>query len=310
MNSLSVVIPLYNKEHNLRETVQSVLSQTYKDFKLIVVNDGSSDNSLGVLSEFKDSRILIFDQENRGVSAARNKGINESKTEYIALLDADDVWDSGYLADMMGFIQDYPEAALFGCGYSFQNINSKVVNTDLGLPVDHRGYIDYFYYAKDNTLFTSSSVIFRKDAFLEIGGFDETLSRGEDIDLWIRFALTRKVAFYNRPLVIYKLNAENRAFNNPVTKKQCLIWNLNRYSQFEKSSEEFKEFLDNWRLAHVHNYLTGTSNEVTEIGSILNSINLKNKSLVWTILKHLPKVLQPYFYTWWGSLKNALKVYR
>ena len=306
---LSVVIPLYNKEKNLCGTIESVLAQTYKDFELIIVNDGSSDNSRSIVNDFKDSRILLIDQENKGVSSARNNGIKQATSVYIALIDADDVWDPNYLSEMLIFIQTYPEASLYGCRYSFQNYNSKIINTDLGLSENYKGYIDYFDYAKYNTLFTSSSVIFRKDTFLKIGKFDETLTRGEDIDLWIRFALTAKVAFYNKPLVIYKLDAENRAFNKSASKEKCLIWNLDRYKQIERSNPVFKEFLDNWRLAHVHNYLVGRSTEVTEIHSLLKNINLKNRSLIWILLKNSPKVFQPFIYRWWIKVKNVINKY-
>ena len=304
---ISVVIPLYNKEKSIRTTIESVLAQTFVDFELIIINDGSTDNGCHVINQINDSRILLINQDNKGVSAARNRGIQQAKSNYIALLDADDVWDSRYLSKMFFFLQEYPEASLYGCGYSFQNINSEIVMTDLGLSKFTEGYIDYFVYARNNTLFTSSSVIFQKEAFLEIGEFDTTLTRGEDIDLWIRFALNKKVAFYNKPLVIYKLDAENRAIIKASSKEKCLIWNLDRYNQYEKSNPVFKEFLDNWRLAHVHNYLTGVSTEVTEIDTLLRSISLKNKSFLWIVLKYSPKTFQPYIYRTWISIKSIIK---
>jgi len=307
MKSLSVVIPLYNKEQNLRATIQSVLSQSYRDFTLIVINDGSTDNSLAVLNEFKDSGVIILSQENKGVSSARNRGIKEAATDYIALLDADDIWDHGYLSEMISFINDYPLASLYGCGYSFQESHSGVVETNLGLQANYKGYIDYFVHAKDNTLFTSSSVIFRRDAFLALGGFDESLTRGEDIDLWIRFALHKKTAFYNKPLVIYKLDGENRALRARVPSDKSLLWNLERYKQYELTDPVFKQFLDNWRLAHLHNYLTGVSTEVTEIKPLLRDIDLKKYSKLWRALLYSPKPIQPIIYRIWISLRSKFK---
>ena len=184
--------------------------------------------------------------------------------------------------DMYSFTQSFPDAALYGCAYSFQHTDNRITTPNLGLESLFQGYIDYFILAKNNTLFTSSSVVFRKDAFLEIGEFNTNYTKGEDIDLWIRFALLTKVAFYNKPLAIYKLNAENRSFQRPASRDRSLIWNLEKYKA-EKNDKIFKEFLDNWRLAHIHNYLTGNKNEIYEIRSLLKDIDLKNYSFVWTL---------------------------
>jgi len=89
----SVVIPLYNKERSVKNTIESVLNQTFQDFEVIVVNDGSTDNSLEVVKSFNDERIRIINQKNSGVSSARNRGIKEAKYEWIAFLDADDLWE-------------------------------------------------------------------------------------------------------------------------------------------------------------------------------------------------------------------------
>lgn len=105
----SIIIPLYNKADYIAETLKSVLNQTYCDYEVIVVNDSSTDNSLEVASSFQDERIHIYTKENEGVSAARNYGIMHAKYDYIAFLDADDIWESDYLAYIIhsGFISGY-----------------------------------------------------------------------------------------------------------------------------------------------------------------------------------------------------------
>ena len=301
---ISVVIPLFNKEKSISNTIYSVLSQTFPDFEIVVINDGSTDNSLVVLDRIKDNRITIVSQVNSGVSSARNSGIRHAKYNLIALLDGDDLWDCSFLEEMSYLINSYPDAALYGCGYSFQHCNSTTTTPDLGLNSHFKGYLDYFTYAKNNTLFTSSSVIFRKDAFIEIGEFDSSLISGEDIDLWIRFGLHKNVAFYNKPLAIYKLDGENRSLNRPVSKANSLIWNLSKYKDYENSNPVFKEFLDNWRLANIYNYLTGSRNDVDTIKDLLSDIDLKKYSIIWTILKKTPGFLQPGVYKIWIYLKG------
>ena len=94
---ISVVIPLYNKEKQIAKTLQTVLNQTYQNFEIVIVNDGSTDGSVEEVLRISDSRIRLVNQENGGVSAARNRGIDEAKGEYIAFLDADDLWDIDHL---------------------------------------------------------------------------------------------------------------------------------------------------------------------------------------------------------------------
>src|SRR5690554_2358538 len=104
----SVVIPLYNKEKYISLTLKSVLNQSFKDFEILIVNDGSTDRSVEVVKKFDDSRIRLVDQPNAGVSAARNKGIKEAKFDWVAFLDADDRWDVEFLSEIANAIKKYP----------------------------------------------------------------------------------------------------------------------------------------------------------------------------------------------------------
>ncbi|HOA81558.1 MAG TPA: glycosyltransferase family 2 protein, partial [Defluviitaleaceae bacterium] len=140
----SVVIPLYNKELSIGNTIQSVLDQTYQEFEIVVVNDGSTDNSLQIVEQINDPRIRIINKPNGGVSSARNRGIKEAKSEWIALLDGDDLWTPNYLIEMKNLINDFHNNKFFGCNFSTienGNINERAAN----LPPNFRGEIlDYF----------------------------------------------------------------------------------------------------------------------------------------------------------------------
>ena len=117
----SIVIPLYNKENLIEYSIRSILSQTFQDFEIIVVNDGSTDNSVSIAESVMDSRIRIINQTNAGVSAARNRGIKEARYNLIAFMDADDEWKPDYLDTQYRLIQKYPECSVFACNYEFQN---------------------------------------------------------------------------------------------------------------------------------------------------------------------------------------------
>ena len=126
---ISVVIPLYNKEGQIAHTLQSVFTQTFQNFEIVIVDDGSTDNSVEEVEKFDDSRIRLIHQTNAGVSAARNRGIEEASGELIAFLDADDVWMPEYLATQYGLYQKYPECSVYACNYEFRDSEGKVTPT-------------------------------------------------------------------------------------------------------------------------------------------------------------------------------------
>ncbi len=113
----SIVIPLYNKPISIQDTLKSVKSQTFDEFELLIINDGSTDNSREKAAEISDSRFRIIDKENGGRSSARNLGIQLAAYSYIAFLDADDIWEPDYLAEQKKLIDDFPQARMWGCAY-------------------------------------------------------------------------------------------------------------------------------------------------------------------------------------------------
>ena len=114
---ISVVIPLYNKEKSIAHTLKCVLNQTYRDFEVVVVDDGSKDNSAAVVEQFEDKRIRLVRQKNGGVSAARNRGIAEARGEYVAFLDADDVWKQNHLESITNLIHQFPKSKAWATCY-------------------------------------------------------------------------------------------------------------------------------------------------------------------------------------------------
>ena len=134
---ISIVIPLYNKEKQIVAALQKVFEQTYQDFEVIIVDDGSTDGSISEVNKFSDSRVRLISQENAGVSMARNKGIENAKGKYIAFLDADDEWDSQYLEEQINLINRYPQCDIFASNYIFKHLSGKYENTIIrGIPFD------------------------------------------------------------------------------------------------------------------------------------------------------------------------------
>ena len=212
---ISVVIPLYNKQNAIAATLQSVLAQTYTNYEIIVVDDGSTDGSAEVAeatllaSRLSPLAFRLIRKSNGGVSSARNRGIQEAKYDYIALLDGDDLWDEHYLEEQVKLIEDFPEAKMWGVNYAFvkYGITTKY---NQGLVEGFRGYVKKYFETKHGDLYCSSSVVIRKDAFEITGCFDERIAYSEDLDMWYRIILHYPVVFYDKVLAFYNQDAENR----------------------------------------------------------------------------------------------------
>jgi glycosyltransferase involved in cell wall biosynthesis len=207
---VSVIIPLYNKESLIGKTINTVLNQTYQDFEIVVVNDGSTDNSVVEVEKFQDSRIRIINQKNAGVSAARNRGIQEAKGDYIALLDGDDEWKSDYLQTQYELTLKYPECEVFAVNYELHDINSgKVSNTIIHkLPFEGIDGIlnNYFEVAScSHPPICSISIMARNGVFESIGGFPLGIRSGEDLLTWARLACLYKIAYCKTPLAIFNV---------------------------------------------------------------------------------------------------------
>lgn len=213
INKFSVVIPLYNMEKFIKRTIKSVLNQTYREFEILVINDGSTDKSIEKISDIKNSRLKIFTKSNGGVSEARNYGIKKAKYDYIAFLDADDEWEPEFLENINLMINNYSNAGAYATGYKFKYSNNteKIPKNIKKIKPNFLGYIsDYFKYSYEIPLISASSVVIKKSVFKSIGMFDSELNRGEDKKMWSTIAVNYKVCFNSKILAIYNIDASSR----------------------------------------------------------------------------------------------------
>lgn len=218
----SVIIPLYNKQLSITNTVESVLSQTYQNFEIIVVNDGSTDNSRKVVEKISDPRIRLIDQVNQGVSAARNRGIKEAKNEWIALLDGDDIWRTDHLEEIVKMMDELPPSSkrkVYVTSFDYSNKPSLRPNAN-----NFKSYEvnNYFKAARCKTIICSSIVVIHKACFNSIGMFKENLNRGEDLDLWARLAKEYKIVKSPKVTATYRIEAENRSTSSFNIEKSFL----------------------------------------------------------------------------------------
>ncbi len=230
----SVIIPLYNKAPYVRKALESVFAQTYTDYELIVVDDGSTDESANIAeATLRECKVYgvkckgrIIRQANAGVSAARNNGVAASQGDYVAFLDADDWWEPTYLERMAQLIEDYPDAGLYACNYVYY----KPGKTHVAINNIETGYINYpkaYYESSAMPVWTGAAMIPRK-VFDEMGGFPLGIKLGEDFLLWSKIALQYPVAFLNEPLAWYNndVPATLRATRNLHAPEHHMLFRL------------------------------------------------------------------------------------
>ena len=202
---VSVIIPLYNGEKYIEETIKSVLSQTYAPVEIIVVDDGSTDKGADIARQYP---VILIQQKNKGISGARNTGINASKGEFIALLDQDDLFKPNKIELQVNFLNKHPEYDMvytpeerFGQGEPIRRISSHHV----GKTISGNLFTDLY---KQNYI-TPSSTLIRRSVLEITGFFDENFAVCEEHELFIRIACHGSIGFINEPLVEYRWHGGN-----------------------------------------------------------------------------------------------------
>lgn len=258
----SIVIPLYNKAKHINATLQSVLDQNFRDFEIIIINDGSTDDSLDIVNTFSDERINIYSIENNGVSYARNFGIAKAKSELIVFLDADDIWKPHHLEDLKELHEEFPNCGMYAKAYvrKHKSFEIKSVYNNISTTNNWKGVLkDYFDNSMINGIASSSSVMIPKKTLIDVGNFNEVYNSGEDTDLWIRIALKHPVAFYNKVSAVINLNADNKITDSSLTNRKHVDFAI--FKSFEKTNLSLKKYLDLNRYALAVEYkMEGNAN--------------------------------------------------
>lgn len=260
---VSVIIPNYNYGRFLAQTIDSVLAQNYPNIEIIVVDDGSSDESVEVLESYGD-KIKWFKQQNSGVSVARNRGIKESRGEFIALLDSDDVWLPEKIEKQIKLFLEDPEIGLVHCGFvDFDNEGNRHAEHLDGM----KGRVaeDMLRYQRSVILGGGSAVVFKKKMFDEIGGFSLNISPAEDWEFYYQAARRCKVGFVAEVLMEYRIHGNNNHLN--ISRMERAI-----IGAFDKVFSEYPEELAPIRkecYGRIHTVLAGSYFRAGQYGSFL-----------------------------------------
>lgn len=253
MPLISVVIPVYNGEKTISEAIGSVLEQTFRDFELIVIDDGSQDKTINILDSVKDSRLKVHSYPNAGLSASRNRGIKQASGEFISFLDADDLWTPDKLESQIQALREKPEAAVSYSWTDFIDLNGK----RLGFGIHHS--VDGYVFPELLVFFfvgSGSNALFRSFVFDRVGGFDESLEAAEDMDMLLRLAAEYYFVSVPKVQILYRVVDDSMSSNVSRQEKETLKVINRAYSQ-----EPGKPLLHLRRHSYstLYLYLTGRS---------------------------------------------------
>ncbi len=216
---VSVIIPTYNGSRFIRETIQSVIGQSYSKIEIIVIDDGSTDNTPDIVKSINDPRLIHIQQANSGVSMARNRGIDISRGDYIAFLDHDDVWLPHKLERQLQLFKEDPNIAMVYADTFIIDENNSIINTYSHKIKFYRGMIfkELFF----SCFITILTVVIKKSVFLEVGPF-LPFKIGEDYDLFLKCAAKYPIDYIDEPLAKYRVHESNYSKNYETEVSECI----------------------------------------------------------------------------------------
>lgn len=247
----SVIIPLYNKEKYILNTLNSVFNQSYEDFEVIVVNDSSTDNSLNLVSTIKDKRLRVYTIPNGGVSVARNFGIKEANGEYIAFLDGDDIWKNNHLQVISNMINTYENCGLYFTSYDYlyasgisESKNFLFEDTTLHV------FDNYCEMVMANNGYTpcwTGVVVVKKNILEDMNGFPIGIKAGEDLDLWLRIGLKYPTCYSAENTASYLQDTDN---NSQYGQTLNNVFNYKKWYNYDVGNKLLNKYTTNMLITH------------------------------------------------------------
>ena len=249
MPTISVIIPVYNGEKTIKQTIESVLNQTFRDFELLIINDGSQDATLEIIQAINDERIQVFSYQNSGVSASRNRALTKAKGEFISFIDADDLWTPNKLELQFKALQDNPQAAVAYSWSDWIDESGQFLRSGGHITVNGKAYEKLLL---RDFIESGSNPLIRKQALDEVGCFEQSVTPAEDWDMWLRLAARYEFVTVEVPQIFYRISPNSASFNIVKMEAGSLKVIERVFAQAPESLQDLKRET----LASRYNYLT------------------------------------------------------
>lgn len=281
MLKISVIIPAYNAEQTILETIESVQNQTFSDIEIIVIDDGSTDETLDRLKNVSDYRLKIFSYENGGVCLARNRGISHAIGEFISFVDADDLWTPDKLESQMNALKIYPEADVaYSWTYFF---NEQAGDRIPGHPAFFEGDV-YAALLQENFLCNGSNILARRTAIDQVGEFDSSFPHCADWDYYLRLAAQFKFALVQKHQIVYRQSTNSMTSTKiDGIERQCLLM-LNK--AYEAAPIQYQHLKNN-SLCWIFKYCT---QQYLQYSTDLRGIQTASQKF-WKAVRLRPQIL-------------------
>ncbi|MCF4970310.1 glycosyltransferase [Nostoc sp. CMAA1605] len=273
--TISVIIPVYNGEKTIQETIQSVLNQTFSSIEIIVINDGSTDATLNIIESIDDPRLRVFSYPNAGLAASRNRGLSHRVGQFVSFLDADDLWTADKLYSQLQLLEENPDAAVVYSWTDYIDSDGRFLKAGRHTTVMGDVYQHLLIW---NFLENGSNPLIRYDAIRMVGNFDETLKAAEDWDMWLRLAACYKFSVVPKTQILYRLSS-NSMSSNIIAQEIESLKVIERAFSSQKALS--LQDLKNKTFAYLYKYLTFKSLE--------KPMNLHKR---WTSFKFLCKYIK------------------
>ncbi len=289
-NTVSVIIPLYNKANHIKRTLDSVIAQTRPVDEIIVIDDGSTDNGAQVVKDLNIPNLSLIHQSNQGVSAARNRGIEESKSQYITFIDADDQWNPQFIEQMLLLSLSFPQAGAYASRYQYVLGENQFREPKIALKKFPKkfGLLKNFYDIAGNgdLPFLVSSMLIKADVFETIGNFPMGEKMGEDQDVICKIVESYDVVYSKNINLLYHTDADNRACINNLPTEECGF--SKRVMQRLQSNPELEKAEKTARIRFCAAHVCHLAKRNVLAGNIKEARALLNDNRLW--LKPLHKV--------------------
>lgn len=289
MPVFSVIIALYNKAEHVSDTLRSIFNQTFTDFDIIIVDDGSTDGSAEIVKKFDDRRLNYFKIKNSGVSFARNMAIDLATGDLLAFIDADDYWEPEHLQVLYDLYIQNPQAGLLASRYAVRMSKRKIIYPSFkGIDDNYSGLVkDFFDASLVYRVACASAVAVPRNVFKVTGNFNMQLTRTEDTELWLRIALQFPVAISNKCTARYNFDLPESLSKTKI--RSSVILNFNDYSSEEAKNNSLKAFLDLYRIEYALKFRI--ENDTLKAAELYDAVNRENINFKTRILFSLPPYL-------------------